>query len=94
MKYVIKSSKQYKKDYKKLVKSGTDATELLNVIDELATGNKLAKKYEDHSLKGNLKGKRECHIRSGWLLLYEKDNKELTLLLLKTGDHRHVLGIE
>jgi mRNA interferase YafQ len=94
MKLRIKVSKQYKKDYKKLIQSGRDVSKLTKVIDTLSTGKKLDAKYKDHPLKGNLQGKRECHIASDWLLLYEKDNDKLMLLLLRTGDHRRVLGIE
>ena len=60
----------------------------------LEQGDKLPDQYKDHALKGSLKGKRECHINSDWLLLYEKDDGELLLLLLRTGDHRYVLNIE
>lgn len=94
MKYSIRTAKQFKKDYKKLAKSGKDLSKLDDVIDMLAAGCMLPRKYKDHELKGDLKGIRECHVGPDWLLLYEKDNDELMLLLLKTGDHRHVLGIE
>lgn len=94
MKYLIKPLKKYKKDYKRLVRSGKDVTKLMKVINILAKGKKLDTKHKDHPLKGNLKGKRECHITSDWLLLYEKNNDELILILISTGDHRRVLGIE
>ena len=94
MKYQVRASKQYKKDYKKTLQSGKDILRLEKVIDTLAAGKKLDDKHRDHALKGNLKGKRECHISSDWLLLYEKNDNELLLLLLRTGDHRHVLNIE
>ena len=34
-------------------------------------GKKLDKKYKDHSLSGEYKGTRECHIEPDWLLVYE-----------------------
>jgi mRNA interferase YafQ len=94
MQYYVRSSKQFKKDLRKLQRSGVNITKLKKVVYALEKGKKLDSKHKDHPLKGSLKGKRECHIASGWLLLYEKDEEELLLLLLRTGDHRHVLNIE
>ena len=94
MKYTVLPSRQFKKDVRKLVKSGIDISKLQKVVYALEKGEKLASQFKDHALKGSLKGKRECHIQSDWLLLYETDNDKLLLLLLRTGDHRHVLNIE
>lgn len=94
MKYQVRATRQYRKDYKKTLQSGKNISKLETVIDTLAAGKKLDDKHRDHALKGKLKGKRECHISSDWLLLYEKDEDRLLLFLLKTGDHRHVLNIE
>lgn len=94
MKYQVRASRQYKKDYKKILQSGKNVSELEKVIDILAAGRKLDDKHRDHALRGNLKGKRECHISSDWLLLYEKNDDALLLLLLRTGDHRRVLNVE
>ncbi|MDA1292567.1 MAG: type II toxin-antitoxin system YafQ family toxin [bacterium] len=94
MKYRVRASRQYRKDYKKIIRSGKDVSKLEKVIDTIAAGKKLEEKHKDHPLKEGLKGKRECHITADWLLLYEKHDDELLLLLLRTGDHRHVLNIE
>ncbi|PIR53189.1 type II toxin-antitoxin system mRNA interferase toxin, RelE/StbE family [Candidatus Peregrinibacteria bacterium CG10_big_fil_rev_8_21_14_0_10_49_10] len=88
------ATKQFKKDLRRLRQANADLTKLECVIDLLAAGKNLDDSYRDHPLKGNLKGKRECHISSDWLLLYEKDEEKLLLLLLRTGDHRHVLNRE
>lgn len=47
----------------------------------------LKRKYKDHALKGDLKGKRELHIEGDWLLIYEVKNNRLELWLLATGSH-------
>ena len=60
----------------------------------LASDKKLPDTYKDHELRGNFAGKRECHIGPDWLLMYEKDEGRLILLLIRTGRHRQVLGIE
>ncbi|OGJ57804.1 hypothetical protein A2881_05700 [Candidatus Peribacteria bacterium RIFCSPHIGHO2_01_FULL_55_13] len=86
MKYALRPSKRFK--------SGYDLSLLGSVIDQLAHGNKLDVRYRDHELKGKLKGTRECHIGPDWLLRYAKDEEYLFLLLVSTGSHRRVLGIE
>ena len=92
--YQIQATKQYKKDYKHLVKGGLDTTKLEHVIDLLAAGEKLSGRYRDHALQGRLKNTRECHIGPDWLLRYAKDKDLLVLILLGTGDHRRVLRVE
>ena len=82
-------SKKFKQDYSRLVKSGNSVAvnELLNVIELLANGEVLPNKYQDHVLKGNWKGYRECHVKPDVLLIYKIENDELTLTLVRTGSH-------
>ena len=46
----------------------------INLLDEavrlLANTGTLPEKYNDHSLQGDWKGFRECHIEPDWLLVY------------------------
>jgi len=53
----------------------------------LATDEKLSERYHDHALTGDRKGLRDCHIRPDWLLIYERNTHELTLLFCETGTH-------
>ncbi len=92
--YSVTATKRYKKDYRCVLKSGLDVRKLEAVIDILASGAKLDAKYRDHALTGELAGTRECHIGPDWLLLYAKNEGQLVLLLVGTGDHLRVLGIE
>ncbi|MDD4286821.1 MAG: type II toxin-antitoxin system YafQ family toxin [Candidatus Peribacteraceae bacterium] len=92
--YAVVATKQYKKDYKILCRTGHDLQKLDHVIDTLAAGKELQVTHRDHALKGKLLGTRECHIGPDWLLRYAKDEDRLVLLLIQTGDHRKVLGIE
>lgn len=68
-------------------KRGLDLSLLDNVVDTLRQGKPLAEKYRDHSLTGNYKGFRECHIKPDWLLIYLIENDILTLTLVDTGSH-------
>ena len=81
MKYSIKFTSQFKKDLKLAKKQGKDLDKLFNVIEILEKGEKLEKKYKDHSLSGEYKGTRECHIEPDWLLVYEIMNDVLILML-------------
>ena len=78
-----------KKDYKIAIKRGCDPKELEAVITLLVNEQPLPEKYRDHALVNNLRFKdcRECHIEPDWLLVYKKNNKELTLFLIETGTH-------
>ena len=38
-------------------------------------------KYKDHSLLGEYKGLRECHIEPDWLLIYYIENNTLNIVL-------------
>jgi len=86
-KYGIVLTSMFKKDLKLAKKRGYDLSLLNIVVDTLAQGQPLAEKYKDHSLIGNYKGCRECHITPDWLLIYEISDNELILYLTRTGTH-------
>lgn len=88
------STKRFRKDVRRLAKAGADLSRLKSVIDILVTGASLPAIYLDHPLQGALSKTRVCHIGPDWLLQYMKDGKRLILLLIATGNHRHVLSIE
>lgn len=92
--YTVIATKQYKKDYKRLLKAGFNIEKLEEIIDRLATNETLDQRHHDHALKGIMQNTRECHIGPDWLLRYAKNGKDLILFLISTGSHRHVLGIE
>ena len=83
----IVPSNRFRKDLKLLRRRGCDMALLEEVIDRLAAGETLAPKYRDHQLTGDYGGFRECHIAPDWLLVYEIREKELLLLLSRTGTH-------
>ena len=61
-KYYVQATKRYKRDFKRLTRSGFDIDKLEHVIDLLAAGEQLSARYRDHALQGTLKDTRECHI--------------------------------
>ena len=85
MKYTIKFTTQFKKDIKAVEKQGKDTSKIFEVIQKLADGEVLEPKYKDHNLTGEYSKTRECHIEPDWLLIYQKYETELILMLIRTG---------
>lgn len=83
----VQYSAKFKKDYKKATNRGYDMQKLANIIELLAMCKSLPMQNKDHSLTGNYKDFRECHIEPDWLLIYEINNELLTLFLMRTGTH-------
>ena len=83
----IKRTSKFKQDFRKILQQGYDTKILFEVIEKLARQEKLDKKYNDHPLKGEWLGFRECHILPEWLLIYHINDKELILTLTRTGSH-------
>ena len=87
MKYEVKFTNQFKKDFKLAKKQNKDLNKLFDVVNILAEGGILEAKYRDHDLSGKYKGPRECHIEPDWLLVYEIQNDVLVLILYRLGTH-------
>ena len=86
--YRIVPSRQFKKGLKKIVRSGHFDLSLLNqIINALARGEVLDKKFKDHTLIGRMKGLRECHVKPDLLLVYSIRENELMLQLFRVGSH-------
>ena len=78
--YEIKATARFKKDIKLLQKRGYNIALLQQVIEILARGESLPKKYADHGLNGEWSEFRE-------LLIYRIDEDILILTLTRTGTH-------
>ena len=87
MKYAVKFTAQFKRDYKLIKKRGFNIAELQAVVTMLAEGKTLPESYRDHALIGSYRNARECHIRPDWLLIYSISNEKLILELMRTGSH-------
>lgn len=91
-KYTIKSTTQFKKDYKLAKKRHLDTELLKDIVTKLANGEVLPDKNKDHALSGNWIGHRECHILPDWLLIYRIEENVLILTLSRTGTHSDLFG--
>lgn len=87
MKYKIRFTNRFKKDLKLANKQGRNIDKLFEIVEKLAEDEILDEKYRDHSLSGNYKGTRECHIEPDFLLIYEKIEGILVLSLVRAGSH-------
>lgn len=87
MRLDIVPSNQFKKDLKLAQKRGLKLDKLRTVVNTLASRKTLDEKYRDHSLIGNYRDFRECHIEPDWLLVYRIDEDRLELFLFRTGSH-------
>ncbi|MFP6759652.1 MAG: type II toxin-antitoxin system YafQ family toxin [Alphaproteobacteria bacterium] len=75
----IRATTQFKKDLKKAKTQGQDIAVLGTVIEALQQGQALEAKRRDHSLTGNWRDHRECHVAPDWLLIYRTTEDELRL---------------
>jgi len=85
----IERTKAFKRDYKR-VKSTPGHKDIDVILQEilrlLAEEVALPLKYFDHSLSGDWKDHRDCHIKPDLILIYRKPNKEV-LQLVRLGSH-------
>lgn len=77
----------FKKDYKRVSRQGKNLSLIAEIVQRISSQNVIDKKYKDHFLIGNYKGKRELHLAPDWLLIYEIDKEESELILYRTGSH-------
>ena len=87
MRYEIITTNAFKKGLKAAKKRGKDLQKLTDIVEALAEGKQLSAKHKEKALKGNYADTRECHIEPDWLLIYERLEDQLVLVLLNTGSH-------
>lgn len=87
MKYEIIVSSRFKKDLKRCQKRGFDMKLIYEAMTILGNTGALPPEYRPHKLKGNFIGQWECHIQPDWLMTWEQNDTQLTLLFLQTGTH-------
>ncbi len=86
----IRRTSQFKRDARRMKKRGKDMSKLKEVVGKIVRGEELEARYRDHTLVGQYKGTRECHIEPDWLLIYELAPDEV--VLIRTGSHADLFG--
>ncbi|MBO4613162.1 MAG: type II toxin-antitoxin system YafQ family toxin [Bacteroidaceae bacterium] len=87
MAYTVRISNRFKKQFRLCMKRGLDMELINEAMRLLAANGSLPAKYRPHKLSGNLQGVWECHIEPDWLMIWEQNDTQLTLLFLQTGTH-------
>ena len=87
--YQIVYTNRMKRDVRRAKKRGKDMRKLVAV---LALLQPLSDNCRDHSLGGNLRDFRECHIEPDWLLMYQLFEDRLILSAAATGTHADLFG--
>lgn len=90
--YKLDTTKRFDKALKLCKKRGYPIEDLRKAITILVEKECLPKEYKPHILHGNHEGEWEAHIKPDWLLVWEQNDEELTLLMLTTGTHSDVFG--
>lgn len=87
----LKISNQYKKDLRKVLKSGLRLKSrkniIGNIIDNLLSREKLEAKYKDHALTGQWNGYKDCHIEPDLIMIYFIDTDNKILEMSRIGSH-------
>lgn len=87
MKYAVRFTSAFKRDYKLMLKRRLPVDKLQAVVAKLSNGESLPERNRDHSLGGNWANHRECHIAPDWILIYQIHENILVLELTRTGSH-------
>ena len=87
MKYNVRHTSAFKRDYKLMLKRHLPIEKLQAIVEKLRNGEELPPANRDHALTGNWANHRECHIAPDWLLIYQIHEDILILELTRTGSH-------
>jgi len=85
----IERTAQFKRDYKRETKGrhrAILANDLVEILTMLADDRPLAAKFRDHTLTGEWKDCRDCHIKPDLILIYRKPD-HAKLQLVRLGSH-------
>ena len=92
MAYTYKTTKTFERDLKRCKKRGYNLQLIKDAISALIEHGSLPSHYHPHKLVGDQKGRWECHIKPDWLMIWEQNDNEFTLLMLETGTHSDLFG--
>jgi len=91
--YQVVLSRRYTTALKRFIHHKNFSQHILEeIVQTLARGEKLGPKYQDHQLTGEFQDYRECHVKNNILLMYQKHENILVLLLINLGTHDDLFG--
>ena len=80
--YQIDYTKRFEKDLKRCRKRGLNLQLIHHAISLLAANGTLPAQYHPHMLSGKRERQWECYIQPDWLMTWEQNDNQLTLLFL------------
>ena len=81
----VRQATAFRRDVRRLARRGADLARLESIVALLAAEEPLEARHHDHSLSGDWKGFRDCHVEPDWVLIYKVEGNELQLA--RTGSH-------
>ena len=90
--YELIVTNKFKKDVRKCIRQQKNMLKFQVISEYLENGEALPAKNKDHNLSGNWGGHRECHIESDWLLIYQVNDDEKVIELVRMGSHSELFG--
>lgn len=91
--YHLNFSRRFKKDYKKIRKNSLFQKERFEkILSLLLSEQSLPIQYRNHALTAEYIGYFECHIQPDILLVYEIDQVQKMIYLIRIGSHSELFG--
>ena len=87
----LKTSSQFKKDYKRFRNNPKKVKKLFEVLNLLKNESAIPETYRPHLLTGNYAGHMECHIEGDFLLIWFDPNTD-QIDLVRLGSHSELFG--
>lgn len=88
MRYALIRTKIFERDVRRFLAHGGNDRLLCAALHALKNGHELPPWLRDHQLQGKLRQYRELHVEADWLLMYQKDGKNLIITCLWLVSHK------
>lgn len=86
--YELIPKTRFRRDVKLLSKRKVDIAKLTTALHILQETGGLPEQYRAHPLRGEYKHCMDAHIKPDWVLIYEVDENDKTIILHRTGTHQ------
>ena len=86
--FTVVRTKVFERDLKHYLSKGGDTEKVRAIFKHLQQGSSLPPWLRDHQLQGKLRAYREMHVDHDWLLVYEKNSKQLRIVCLWLVSHK------
>lgn len=83
----VKIRKSFRKHAKKYVQTPLEKKNLSNVIDFFYKNKKMPTDLQDHQLRHQIQGVRDCHLSTNLVIIYYISNDQQRAELIDVGPH-------